>query len=423
MHLPEIFPQRIHKIFIILALIFWCPSGVWANVYVDGPSVTLSWAQNPEDDLQGYEVYAYDALSDSETAYSGIVTALSWTDTSVSYDDIRYYRLRAIDTVGNLSDFSAPSDVVIISDGDFDGDGYTDAFEEIMGTDPLDRDSRPSATSLDLSPSTAQIGVGGNVRLNVRGIFDLPVGAPTDYDMTCLVEYKTSIPGIVSVNSCGNVVGLSEGTTSIWAEQILGGQTIAASNVAVATVLAVPSKVGVFREGYWYFDVNGDGAWNAGDEWLAFGMAGDSPIVGDFNGDGADEIGVFRDGYWYLDSNDNGLWDAGDRLIGFGMAGDSPVVGDFNGDGADEIGVFRDGYWYLDSNDNGAWNAGDEWLAFGMAGDSPIVGDFNGDGMDEIGVFRDGYWYLDSNDNGLWDAGDRLIGFGLETFVPVVGKW
>ena len=56
-------------------------------------------------------------------------------------------------------------------------------------------------------------------------------------------------------------------------------------------------------------------------------MAGDSPIVGDFNGDGADEIGVFRDGYWYLDSNDNGLWDAGDRLIGFGLETFVPVVG------------------------------------------------------------------------------------------------
>ncbi len=378
MYLSEIFSHKTCKTLIILALIFWCPSGIWANVYVDGPPVTLSWTPNPEGDLQGYEVYAYDALSDLETAYSGIITAPSWADTSVSFGDIRYYRLRAVDSCGNLSDFSTPSDAVIVSDGDFDGDGYADVFEETIGTDPLDPDSQPSATTLDLSPSAAQISVGGNVQLNVLGIFDPPIGDPTDYDMTCLVEYKTSIPGIVSVDSCGNVAGMSEGTTSIWAEQIFDGETITASNVAVVTVLAVSSKIGVFRAGYWYLDVNGDDAWDAGDIQFSFGAASDIPVVGDWNGDGVDTIGVFRDGYWYIDDNGNDQWDgdAGDIQFGFGTASDIPVVGDWNGDGADTIGVFRDGRWYLDVNGNGQWDgdAVDQQFGFGAASDVPVVG-------------------------------------------------
>ena len=36
---------------------------------------------------------------------------------------------------------------------------------------------------------------------------------------------------------------------------------------------------------------------------------GDMPVVGDFNGDGVDEIGVYRDGTWYIDTNGNGMID------------------------------------------------------------------------------------------------------------------
>jgi len=34
------------------------------------------------------------------------------------------------------------------------------------------------------------------------------------------------------------------------------------------------------------------------------------PIAGDFNGDGRTEIGVFVDGDWFIDINGNGVWDS-----------------------------------------------------------------------------------------------------------------
>jgi len=51
-------------------------------------------------------------------------------------------------------------------------------------------------------------------------------------------------------------------------------------------------------------------------------------VVGDWNGDGVDEIGVFRNGMWYLDLNGNGIWEgpAVDRQYTFGLAGDIPVL-------------------------------------------------------------------------------------------------
>lgn len=53
-------------------------------------------------------------------------------------------------------------------------------------------------------------------------------------------------------------------------------------------------------------------------------------MVGDWNGDGTVQIGVFRNGTWYLDADGNGAWEGGaDSILSFGMTGDSPVVGNW----------------------------------------------------------------------------------------------
>ena len=74
-----------------------------------------------------------------------------------------------------------------------------------------------------------------------------------------------------------------------------------------------------------------------------FGREGDVPVVGDWAGKGKTWIGVYRDGKWILDTNGNGEMDAHDRVFELGAAGDKPVVGDFDGDGQDEVAVYRDG--------------------------------------------------------------------------------
>ena len=54
-------------------------------------------------------------------------------------------------------------------------------------------------------------------------------------------------------------------------------------------------------------------------------------------------IGIYKDGTWYLDYNGNGIWDAGiDKLDYFGTVGYTPVVGNWNGDATgDKIGIYR----------------------------------------------------------------------------------
>ncbi|MCK9566290.1 MAG: hypothetical protein M0Q43_09600, partial [Methanothrix sp.] len=183
------------------------------------------------------------------------------------------------------------------------------------------------------------------------------------------------------------------------------------------------SEIGVLRNSAWYLDNSGNGVWDAGDTWSYFGISGDLPVVGDWNGDGKDKIGVLRNGAWYFDINGNGVWDAGDTWSYFGISGDLPVAGDWNIDGKDEIGVLRNGAWYFDINGNGVWDAGDKWSYFGISGDLPVVGDWNGDGKDKIGVLRNGAWYFDNSGNGIWDAGDTWSYFGISGDLPVAGDW
>ncbi|MCS7238046.1 MAG: SpaA isopeptide-forming pilin-related protein [Thermoguttaceae bacterium] len=120
-----------------------------------------------------------------------------------------------------------------------------------------------------------------------------------------------------------------------------------------------------------------------------FGGSGAVPITGDWNGDGITNIGIFADGRWILDTDGDGRLTATDLVIeGFGQPGDLPVIGDWNGDGVDDLGLWRSGVFYLDSDGDRQLGAQDKVLAQGEPGDIPVAGDFNGDGTTEVGVYR-----------------------------------
>jgi len=124
------------------------------------------------------------------------------------------------------------------------------------------------------------------------------------------------------------------------------------------------------------------------DHVFRYGKVGDQGVAGDFNGDGVAGIGVFRDGVWTLDVDGDGRWTDADARIEFGEPGDVAVVGDFNGDGIDNLGVYRNGIWMLDTNGNCRLDDG-ETFSLGTADDKPVAGDFDGDGIDEVALYRD----------------------------------
>ncbi len=175
--------------------------------------------------------------------------------------------------------------------------------------------------------------------------------------------------------------------------------------------------IGVFRPAQARFFLKNSNAPGFADIAFSYGAAGDIPIVGDWTGKGFDSVGVFRNGIFFLrDSNAAGF---ADRAISFGQVTDLPVVGDWNGDGKTSIGVFRDGTVLLRNNNTAGLP--DLSFTFGQAGDRPVAGDWTGKGFDSVGVFRNGQFLLrNSNTSGMPDL---MIPFGSASDRPVVGNW
>ncbi len=126
------------------------------------------------------------------------------------------------------------------------------------------------------------------------------------------------------------------------------------------------------------------------DHVFRYGEHQDTPLVGDWNGDGIDAIAVFRAGVWRLDQNGDGRWTPEDGEVEFGPSGAKPVVGDWNGDGIDNLGVVVGDLWILDSDGDRKLTERDETIRLPMPNQNaqPIAGDWDGDGQDEPGYYN-----------------------------------
>ncbi|HYP25476.1 MAG TPA: matrixin family metalloprotease [Blastocatellia bacterium] len=198
----------------------------------------------------------------------------------------------------------------------------------------------------------------------------------------------------------------------------------ASSNTSITITAAPPgahnaSTTGVFRPTNGSLFLKNSNSTGFADLLLTYGIAGDYPVAGDWNGDGVDTIGVYRNGSFFLrNSNTNGV---ADMVIAFGTPGDQPVVGDWNGDGIDTIGVYRNGTFML-RNSNTAGQA-EIVITLGVPGDVGIAGDWNGDGVDTIGVFRPSNGALYLKNTNVTGFADILLTYGLPGDRPIIGDW
>jgi uncharacterized delta-60 repeat protein len=149
---------------------------------------------------------------------------------------------------------------------------------------------------------------------------------------------------------------------------------------------------------------------------LDFGLNGDVPVPGDYDGDGIQDLAVFRDGAgdWFTRK----VYLTGcapmdcTAQVHFGLPGDVPAPGDFDGDGITDRAVFRpsEGNWYILFSSGGYTG-----LHFGQNGDLPVTGDYDNDGKSDVAVIR--------RENGLmtWfvlqSSNNQFIGiqFGLDS--------
>jgi Beta-propeller repeat len=168
---------------------------------------------------------------------------------------------------------------------------------------------------------------------------------------------------------------------------------------------------------------------------ITFGASGDLAVVGDWNGDGIDTPGVFRPntGQFILtDSTETApSFNFNITRANFGVAGDLPIAGDWDGDGKDSIAVFRPstGETFFTNDDVSVTttlpvtqNPSIDFVAFiGLAGDLPIAGDWNGDGKDSLGVYRPStteFFLSDDNINLR-----PVFLFGQTGDQPLAGDW
>lgn len=197
-------------------------------------------------------------------------------------------------------------------------------------------------------------------------------------------------------------------------------------------------RLGVFRRGSWFLDLNNDGTWNTGDGVFSFGLPGDIPVVGDWNGNGISKFGVFRcptSGVctFVLDYAGKQAFDPTTaQFLSYGLPGDYPVANNWTGlsGGTDQIGVFRcpaagKGVctWFVNSTGTGYYSSADAQYSYGLPGDIPVVGNWNGTGRKRIGVFRGGIWILNISGSNVYDFSDSVTSFGLPGDKPVVGNW
>jgi spore coat protein A, manganese oxidase len=144
-----------------------------------------------------------------------------------------------------------------------------------------------------------------------------------------------------------------------------------------------PADLAVWRPstGTWWV-MGGQNSQQAVQSW---GMVGDKPVPGDYDGDGKTDFSVYRpsSGQWFVLQSSDFAWAP---LVAWGTPSDVRIPADYDGDGRTDRAVWRpaDGIWYivLSSNQSSSYRT------YGMSGDIPAPADYDGDGRADITVWR-----------------------------------
>jgi hypothetical protein len=165
----------------------------------------------------------------------------------------------------------------------------------------------------------------------------------------------------------------------------------------------------VVNKGTWYISNSAGG----GGE-FDFGLHDDMPVPADYDGDSRTDIAVWRksDATWYIIYSSTNTTVYG-SLSSTPTSTDIPAPADYDGDGKADLAIFTGSVFHILNSSNLQQTA----TTYGSAGDLPVSADYDGDGKADIALWRssDATWHIKQSSN----SSTSSMAFGIGTDTPV----